>query len=41
MSGSLAFLVMTVVLEEALSSFRLAVEMFEWCAETVTSRGSV
>lgn len=29
MSGSLAFLVMTVVSEEALSSFRPAVEMFE------------
>lgn len=41
MSGSLVFLVMTVVLEEALSSFGLTVEMFEWCAETVTSRGCV
>lgn len=28
MSRSLAFLVMSVVIEEALSSFRLAVEMF-------------
>lgn len=34
MSGSLAFLVMTVVLEEALSFFRLAVEMLEWGAGT-------